>query len=119
MIMTAQKEDGQLSQWLEHGIYSNLGRTVVGLVRLSGHIFLPHVLEYPKLCSTILHEFHTSRCAVHSRGVKTYHVVYRSSWWPRLKKEVFDTVAKCLDCQQVKAEHERTGGTIQPLETTK
>lgn len=46
-----------------------------------------------------------------------YHDVRRSYWWPGLKREVFDTVARCLVCQQVKAEHLRPGGTLQPLKT--
>ncbi|KAL5542263.1 hypothetical protein UlMin_009973 [Ulmus minor] len=33
-----------------------------------------------------------------------------------MKKEVADYVAKCLTCQKVKAEHQRPGGELQPLE---
>ncbi|KAL5565498.1 hypothetical protein UlMin_028662 [Ulmus minor] len=37
-------------------------------------------------------------------------------WWSGMKKEVAEYVAKCLTCQKVKAEHQRPGGELQPLE---
>ena len=44
-----------------------------------------------------------------------YHDVSRSYWWPGLKKDVIDVVARCLVCQQVMAEHMRPEGTLQLL----
>ena len=32
-----------------------------------------------------------------------------------MKKEVVEHVAKCMTCQQIKAEHSRPGGKLQPL----
>ena len=32
-----------------------------------------------------------------------------------MKKDVVEFVAKCLTCQQVKAEHQRPAGLLQPL----
>ena len=32
-----------------------------------------------------------------------------------MKRDVVEHVAKCLTCQQVKAEHRRPGGLLQPL----
>ena len=36
-------------------------------------------------------------------------------WWPGMKKDVVEYVARCLTCQQVKAEHQRPAGLLQPL----
>ncbi|KAL8147820.1 hypothetical protein AgCh_005220 [Apium graveolens] len=36
-------------------------------------------------------------------------------WWPNMKREVGEWVAKCYTCQKVKAEHQRPSGLIQPL----
>ncbi|KAL0401907.1 UNVERIFIED_CONTAM: hypothetical protein Slati_4220600 [Sesamum latifolium] len=33
-----------------------------------------------------------------------------------MKRDVADFVARCLNCQKVKAEHQRPGGWLQPLE---
>lgn len=32
-----------------------------------------------------------------------------------MKKDIAEYVSKCLTCQQVKAEHQRPAGTLQPL----
>ena len=32
-----------------------------------------------------------------------------------MKRDVVEYVARCLTCQQVKAEHQRSGGLLQPL----
>ncbi|XP_058726825.1 uncharacterized protein LOC131598218 [Vicia villosa] len=37
-------------------------------------------------------------------------------WWPGMKKEIAEYVARCPICQQVKIEHQRPGGMLQPLE---
>ncbi|PKU82604.1 hypothetical protein MA16_Dca019279 [Dendrobium catenatum] len=36
-------------------------------------------------------------------------------WWPGMKKDVADFVARCEACQLVKAEHQRPGGLLQSL----
>jgi hypothetical protein len=36
-------------------------------------------------------------------------------WWPRMKKEIAEFVAKYTICQQVKMEHKRPTGELQPL----
>ena len=36
-------------------------------------------------------------------------------WWSGMKGDVVDYVAKFLTCQQVKAEHQRPAGLLQPL----
>ena len=43
----------------------------------------------------------------------------RMYWWPGMKKDVATFVSKCLTCQQVKFEHQRPGGQLQPLEVPK
>ncbi|XP_073061969.1 uncharacterized protein [Primulina eburnea] len=40
----------------------------------------------------------------------------KNFWWIGMKKDVAIFVSKCLMCQQVKAEHQRPGGLLQPLE---
>ncbi|KAM6587964.1 hypothetical protein CsatA_010569 [Cannabis sativa] len=44
-----------------------------------------------------------------------YHDLKALCWWPGMKKDVVEFVAKCLTCQQVKAEHQRPAGLLQPL----
>ncbi|GFY97535.1 hypothetical protein Acr_12g0000760 [Actinidia rufa] len=63
----------------------------------------------------VLREFHHSRLAVHPGGTKMYHGLCRQFWWRRMKKDVALFVSKCLTCQQVKAEHQKPAGLLQPL----
>ena len=44
-----------------------------------------------------------------------YHGIKDLYWWDGLKKDVVDYVSKCLTCQQVKAEHQKPSGKLQPL----
>ncbi|XP_070025018.1 uncharacterized protein [Nicotiana sylvestris] len=45
-----------------------------------------------------------------------YHDLKEVYWWNNMKRDVADFVAKCLNCQQVKAEHQRPGGLLQSIE---
>ena len=64
----------------------------------------------------IVMEFHCSRLAVHPGGTKMYHDFRRQYYWSGMKRHVEDFVRRCLTCQQVKAEHQRPAGLLQPLE---
>ena len=64
----------------------------------------------------ILKEFHCSRFAVHPRGMKMYRDLRRQYYWSGMKRDVADFVRRCLTCQQIKAEHQRPVGLLQPLE---
>ena len=44
-----------------------------------------------------------------------YRDMKRNFWWPSMKKEIAEFVSKCLQCQQVKAGHQRPAGLLQPL----
>src|SRR4029450_2465088 len=71
----------------------------------------------PSTCrDEVLREFHSSRLAVHPGGTKMYHNLCRQYWWKGMKKDVARFVSRCLTCQQVKAEHQRPAGLLQPLE---
>ena len=36
-------------------------------------------------------------------------------FWPGMKKDIVDYIAKCMKCQQVKVEHQHPAGLLQPL----
>ena len=44
-----------------------------------------------------------------------YHNIRDLYWWDGMKKDIADFVSKCLTCQQVKAEHQKPSGKLQPL----
>ena len=64
----------------------------------------------------ILREFHCSRFVVHLGGTKMYYDLCRQYYWSGMKRHVGDLFRRCLTCQQVKAEHQKPAGLLQPLE---
>ena len=44
-----------------------------------------------------------------------YHILREHYWWQVIKRDIARFVARCLTCQQVKAEHQRPAGESQPL----
>ena len=48
-----------------------------------------------------------------------YHDLCRQYYWSEMKRHVGDFVHRCLTCQQVKAEHSKPAGLLQPLEVAK
>ncbi|GJR80853.1 putative reverse transcriptase domain-containing protein [Tanacetum coccineum] len=49
-------------------------------------------------------------------STKMYHDLKQHFWWSGMKRDVATFVSKCLICQQVKIEHQRASGLLQPLE---
>ncbi|KAD6119103.1 hypothetical protein E3N88_10374 [Mikania micrantha] len=64
----------------------------------------------------ILHEAHKSRYSVHPGATKMYQDLRQDYWWPGMKFNVMQYVNRCLTCAQVKAEHQKPYGYVQPLE---
>ena len=64
----------------------------------------------------ILREFHCSYFTIHLGGTKMYHNLRHQYYWSGMKKYVGDFVRRCLMCHQVKADHQRPAGLLQPLE---
>ena len=75
-----------------------------GCLRYRGRVVVPQLID---LREEILREFHCSCFSVHPGGTKMYHDLHRQYYRSRMKKHVGDFVRRCLNCQQVKAEHQR------------
>ena len=84
-----------------------------GSLRYRGRVVVPHSIDFRK---EILREFHSSRFSVHPGGTKMYQDLRRQYYWSGMKRHVGDFVRRCLTCQQVKTEHQKPAGVLQPLE---
>ena len=84
-----------------------------GSLRYRGRVVVPQLID---LREEILREFQYSRFAVHPGGTKMYQDLHHQYYWSGMKRHVGDFVRRCLTCQQVKAEHQRPTGLLQPLE---
>ncbi|XP_073067158.1 uncharacterized protein [Primulina eburnea] len=84
-----------------------------GCLRYNGRLVVPNLID---LKEAILREAHCSRHSIHPGIRKMYHTLKSHYWWEGMKKEISDFVARCLTCQQVKAERMRPGGMLHSLE---
>jgi hypothetical protein len=81
-------------------------------LRYMGGIYVPNSQELKNL---ILREMHNVPYVGHPVYQKTIAVVKSQYCWPGMKKEVVDFIAKCLECQKVKAEHRHPASFLHPL----
>ena len=73
------------------------------------------VPEIGELKREIMEEAHSSAYAMHPGSTKMYHTLREHYWSKGMKKEIVDFVSRCINCQQVKAEHQKPARKIQPL----
>jgi hypothetical protein len=78
-----------------------------------GRLCIPRSEE---LKNEILSEAHDTPYTAHPGNTKMYQDLKSRFWWEGMKKDVASYVRKCLNCQQVKALHQRPYGKLQPLE---
>ena len=84
-----------------------------GSLLYRGSVVVSHLTD---LREEILRECYCSRFVVHLGGTKMYQDLCRQYYWSEMKRHVRDFVPRCLTCQQVKAEHQKPAGLLQPLE---
>ena len=85
---------------------------VDGGLWMKGKLVMPASAELKR---ELFDEAHRTRYTVHPGTTKMYKDLKRHFWWSGMRREVADYVARCFICQQVKAEHQRPAGTLQPL----
>jgi len=68
-----------------------------------------------KLKKEIMDEAHRSANSIHLGSTKMYIDLWEFYWWNNMKRETTEYVSQCLICQQVKIEHQKLAGLLQPL----
>ena len=115
-IKEAQKDDGELwaiIQNVEEGKQSEFHVDEHGIVWFEDRLCVPDV---PELREAVLTEAHSSPFTIHPGSTKMYQDLKQHFWWNGMKQDVALFVARCMTCQQVKIEHQRASGLLQPLE---
>jgi len=77
-----------------------------------GRLYVPNQNSIQNL---ILDEFHRSHYAGHLGYQKMITALRKEYYWQGMKKNVAEYLAWCLECQQIKAEHQHPTGLLQPL----
>ena len=115
-ISASQKTDIKAMQIMKQVQNSNkpdFSLDSTGILRFRGRLYVPNC---EGLRTEILNETHSSAYAMHPGGTKMYHELKKKFWWEGMKRDIGEFVAKCLTCQQVKIEHQRPAGVLQPLQ---
>ena len=107
-VVAAQQDDQKVQQVL-HLPEVSYGED--GTVRFRNKPYVPSAARQ-ELCD----EAHKSKLSIHPGRNKMYQNVKRHFWWPGMKREIVEYVSRCLTCQQVKVEHQRPVGLLQPLQ---
>ena len=82
-------------------------------MRYKGRLCVPKV---DGLRNQILEETHGSLFSIHPGSIKMYHDIREVFLLEGLKKGITEFVAKCPNCQQVKAKHQKLGGLLQEIQ---
>jgi hypothetical protein len=82
-----------------------------GLLRFRGRIYVPPNDELRML---ILSEAHRAVYMAHPGVTKMRADLKPLFFWKGMKADIVNFVARCLECQQVKAEHRHLAGLLQP-----
>ncbi|XP_026459494.1 uncharacterized protein LOC113360171 [Papaver somniferum] len=83
-----------------------------GGLRLRGRLCVPLDVQ---LRREVLDGAHRSRSTIHPGATKMYKDLRRHFWWKSMKRDIAEYVSKCRTCQQVKIEHQKPAGELQPL----
>jgi len=64
----------------------------------------------------ISHENHDIKTAGHLGVDKTWELIMRNYYWPKMGKEIRKYVLSCDECQRNKSNNQLPAGLLQPLE---
>jgi hypothetical protein len=74
-----------------------------------------YVSSSRELRNLVLKEIHNVPYVGHLGYQKTIVAVRIQFFWPRMKKDVVDYIARCMECHRVKSKHRHPKGLLQPL----
>ena len=114
-IKTSQNDDLELVAIMDQvrkGVNSDFVLMDNDTLKFKDRLCIPHV---GGLRRELLEEFHNSRFTVYHGGTKIYSDIKQLYWWLRFKRDIAKFIAQCFVYHQVKAEHQRPGGKLQPL----
>ncbi|XP_070057096.1 uncharacterized protein [Nicotiana tomentosiformis] len=82
------------------------------VMQLQCRLFVPNVDVFSDL---ILREAHSLWYYIHPSAMKMHRELKQHYWWRRMKKDIIGLVSRCLNCHQVKYEHQTLYGLTQKM----
>ena len=93
------------------GHFEGYSVNLEGLLLYRGGVYVPELGDLREL---VMVEAHKAPYSAHL-GVKKMHADLKQHYyWPGMKRDIAEFVARCLECQRVKAKHQYPAGLVQP-----
>ena len=86
-----------------------------GFLLYKDRMYVPNVPKVPKVKLIILDEIHKTPYSGHLGYQKTITMLRKEYFWPNMKTELAEYIARWFECQQVKIEHQHPAGLLQSL----
>ncbi|XP_060183541.1 uncharacterized protein LOC132613513 [Lycium barbarum] len=83
-----------------------------GALKIKGRVWVPRMGGLIRL---ILEEANSSKYSIYPGMIKMYRALRQHYWWGRLKRDIIDFVARCLNFQQFEYKHQKPGGVLQRM----
>ncbi|WVZ87915.1 LOW QUALITY PROTEIN: hypothetical protein U9M48_034490, partial [Paspalum notatum var. saurae] len=115
LVIAAQKQDTSMAH-IREGIAEEKRDCFTlddqGILWFKNRLVVPKDMDLRK---KILDEAHTSILTMHPGSNKMFQDLKQKFWWTRMKREIAKYVSECHVCKQVKADHLKPAGMLQPL----
>jgi hypothetical protein len=115
-ISKGQKYDemiNEIRQLIIDGKGPDFREDAEGVVWFKDRLCVPDIKSIWEL---ILKEAHETTYSIHPGSEKMYQDLKKRFWWYGMKREIAEYVARCDNCQRIKAEHQRPAGLLQRLQ---
>jgi hypothetical protein len=103
---------GELQNRITNSDKLDLSIDKKGLLRFKNRLYIPNSTE---LKVTVFDKVHKKLYSGHLGYQKTITTLRKLFYWPNMKGETVEYLARCQDCQQVKAKHQHIASLLQPL----
>ena len=107
-----QKLQAKVTENITKSLSTGYSLNEKGLLLYKEKMYIPNV---PKIKLLILNEIHKTPYLGHPGYQKTITMLRKDYFWPNMKNELVEYIAKCFECQQVKIEHQHPAGLLPPL----
>ena len=83
-----------------------------GLLLHKNRLYIPNIT---KIKLIVMNELHKRPYSGHPGYQKVITMIIKDFFWNNMRKEIAEYLAHCIECQQVKTEHQNPSGLLQLL----
>jgi transposase InsO family protein len=114
----ADKFPNEVLQGLRNGQKQSSDITLAECSERSGQLYYREkkfVPNHPPLQLRIIQEYHDTPSAGHPGRDKTFELIARDYYWPKMRETIAQYVRNCFECRRSKPTHHAPYGILRPL----